>query len=67
MLTRAGQTNFPAANLVQYTNLTSTSITLTVTNDDGWSLGICAVQIVDRTGDFDSSGIPDWWELQHAL
>ncbi len=67
VLTRAGQTNFPAANLVQYTNLTSTSITLTVTNDDGWSLGICAVQIVDRTGDFDSSGIPDWWELQHAL
>ena len=60
-------TNYQNANFVLYTNLTSTNATITVTNLDGWSLGIHAVQIVNRTLDADISGIPDWWELQHAL
>lgn len=63
----AGQTNFPYANFVFYTNLTSANATLNVTNCEGWSLGICAVQIIDRTLDSDASGIPDWYEMRHAL
>ena len=63
----AGVTNFPYANFVIYTNLTSTNATLNVTNYEGWSLGICAVQIVDRNLDSDASGIPDWYEMRHAL
>lgn len=60
-------TNFQNANFVVYRNLASTNATVTVTNYDGWSLGVCAVQIVDRTLDADSSGIPDWWEMKYAL
>lgn len=60
-------TNFQNANFVVYRNLASTNATVTVTNYDGWSLGVCAVQIVDRTLDADSSGIPDWWEMEYAL
>ena len=64
---KAGFTNFPYANFVIYTNLTSASATLNVTNYDGWSLGICAVQIIDRNLDSDASGIPDWYEMRYAL
>ncbi|TAK95582.1 MAG: DUF1800 family protein, partial [Verrucomicrobia bacterium] len=60
-------TNFQNANFVVYTNLTATNATLTVTNMEGWAIGICAVQIIDRTLDADSSGIPDWWEMKYAL
>ncbi len=63
----AGITNFPYANFIIYTNLTSTNATLNVTNYEGWSLGICAVQIIDRTLDSDASGIPDWYEMKYAL
>ena len=63
----AGNTNFPYANLALYTNLTSTNLTINVTNYDGWALGICAVQIVDRNLDSDASGIPDWYEMKYAL
>ena len=64
---KAGVTNFPYANFVIYTNLTSTNATLNVTNYEGWSLGICAVQIIDRNLDGDASGIPDWYEMRYAL
>jgi uncharacterized protein (DUF1800 family) len=64
---KPGNTNFPYANFVLYTNLTSTSLTLNVLNYDGWSLGIHAAQIVDRNLDSDSSGMPDWYELKYAL
>ncbi|MBP9900080.1 MAG: DUF1800 family protein [Verrucomicrobia bacterium] len=60
-------TNFQSANFVQYTNLTSSNLTINVTNYDGWALGIHAVQIVDRNLDSDSSGIPDWYEMKYAL
>ena len=36
-------------------------------NLEGYSLGIHAVQIVDRTLDADFSGIPDWYEMKYAL
>src|SRR5262249_30507973 len=59
-----GNTNFPYANLALYTNLSSSSVTINVTNYDGWALGIHAVQIVDRALDSDASGIPDWYEMK---
>jgi uncharacterized protein (DUF1800 family) len=64
---KPGLTNFPYGNFVLYTNLTVTNVTLTVTNYDGWSLGIHAVQIIDRNLDSDASGIPDWYEMKYAL
>ncbi len=62
-----GNINFLYGNFVRYTNLTTTNVTVNVTNYDGWSLGIHAVQIVDRNLDSDSSGIPDWYEMKYAL
>jgi len=63
----AGTTNFQWGNFIRYTNVTGSNATLTLTNLDGWSVGIHAVQIVDATLDFDGSGLPDWWEMKHAL
>ena len=62
-----GKTNFPYGNFAWFTNLTSSTATINVTNYDGWSLGIHAVQIVDRNLDSDQSGIPDWYEMKYAL
>ncbi len=64
---KPGVSNYPYANFVLYTNLTSGTATLNVTNVDGWAVGIHAVQIIDRSLDFDASTIPDWWEMKHAL
>jgi uncharacterized protein (DUF1800 family) len=64
---RTGQTNFQRGNYVHYLNLTNATATVAVTNLNTWSLGICAVQIIDRTLDADASGIPDWYEMQYAL
>jgi uncharacterized protein (DUF1800 family) len=62
-----GSTNYQYGNLVRYTNLTSPTLTLTVTNHEGWSVGLHAVQIVDLDLDADTSSLPDWWEMKHAL
>ncbi len=62
---KSGQTNY--GNYVRYPNLTSSTATLSVTNLEGWSLGIHAIQIVDRNLDLDASGIPDWYEMKYAL
>lgn len=64
---KPGLTNFQRGNFVRYTNQSATSFTLTVTNLDGWAMGVHAIQIVDRNLDADASGIPDWYELQHKL
>ena len=64
---KPGPVDYPYGNFVLYTNLTASTATLNVTNVEGWSLGIHAVQIVDRSLNFDASTIPDWWELKHAL
>jgi uncharacterized protein (DUF1800 family) len=64
---KPGATDYSSGNYVQYANLTSGTATLTVTNVDGWAVGIHAIQIVDRNLDLDASGIPDWWEMKHAL
>jgi uncharacterized protein (DUF1800 family) len=62
-----GSTNFQYGNLVRYPNLTGSVATLTVTNIEGWSVGLHAVQIVDLDLDTDASGLPDWWEMKYAL
>ena len=64
---RPGLTNFQRGNFIRYTNQTASVATLTVTNLDGWSLGVHAVQIVDADLDSDASGIPDWFEMKYAL
>jgi hypothetical protein len=61
------QTNHPYGNYVHYPNVSGSTATVTLTNLEGWAVGIHAVQIVDRNLDQDLSGLPDWWELQHAL
>ncbi len=64
---KSAAANFPRGNFVRYTNLTSAVAKLSVTNYNTWSVGICAVQIIDRTLDADGSGIPDWYEIKYAL
>jgi uncharacterized protein (DUF1800 family) len=64
---KPGQTNYPYGNFVVYTNVTGNAATLTLTNVEGWAVGIHAIQIIDRNLDFDGSTIPDWWEMKHAL
>ncbi|MEO5913745.1 MAG: DUF1800 family protein [Luteolibacter sp.] len=58
---------FPIGNVVRYPNRTGSSFTINVTNIDGYSAGLHAIQIVDANLDADSSGIPDWYEMQYAL
>ena len=58
---------FPIGNVVRYPNRTGSSFTVSVTNINGYALGLHALQIVDATLDADSSGIPDWYEMQYGL
>ncbi|MBC8128546.1 MAG: DUF1800 domain-containing protein [Gloeobacteraceae cyanobacterium ES-bin-144] len=58
---------YPIGNMVRYSNLSGSSFTLTVKNEDGYSVGLHAIQIVNATLDSDGSGIPDWYEMQYAL
>src|SRR5215216_1131749 len=64
---KPGLTNYQRGNFIRFTNLTANATTVTLTNLDGWSVGIHAVQLIDLDLDFDSSGIPDWYEMKYAL
>ena len=64
---KPGLTNYQRASFVRYTNQTSSVAILSVTNLNGWALGIHAVQIVDTDLDFDASGIADWYEMKYKL
>jgi len=64
---KPGLTNYQKGNFVRYTNQTASAATLTLTNLDGWAVGIHAVQIIDLDLDADASGIPDWYEMKYAL
>lgn len=57
----------PIGNYVRYPDRTGSSFSLTVSNPNGYSAGLHAIQIVDATLDADASGIPDWYEMQYAL
>jgi uncharacterized protein (DUF1800 family) len=61
------KTPAPVGNYVRYTNRTSPTLTVNLTNIDGYNIGINAVQFIDANLDADSSGIPDWYEIQHGL
>jgi uncharacterized protein (DUF1800 family) len=54
-------------NVVRYANQTGAVVSVTVTNVENGSLGLHAVQVVDVNLDADASGIPDWYEMLHAL
>ncbi|MEO8615259.1 MAG: DUF1800 family protein [Luteolibacter sp.] len=58
---------YHVGNFARYPGRTGSSFTVNVTNVDGYSVGLHALQIVDATLDADSSGIPDWYEIQYAL
>ena len=58
---------FPIGNVVRYSNRTGSSFTVSVTNIDGYALGLHALQIIDSELDADSSGVPDWYEMQYGL
>ena len=58
---------FPVGNCVRYPYRTGSSLTLTVSNIDGYSVGLHGIQIVDAALDADASGIPDWYEMQYGL
>jgi len=64
---KPGLTNYQKGDFVRYTNRASPTATLTLTNIDGWAVGIHAVQIIDLDLDADASGIPDWYEMKYGL
>ncbi len=61
------KTPSPVGNYVRYMNRTGSTLTVNLTYIDGYDIGMNAVQIIDATLDADSSGIPDWYEVQHGL
>ncbi len=58
---------FRYGNLVRFASRSGSSFTLKVSTLTGYSVGIHALQIIDADLDADGSGIPDWWEMEHAL
>ena len=54
-------------NFVRYPDRTSNSFTFRVSNNQYSSVGLHGIQIVDADLDADTSGIPDWYEMQHGL
>ncbi len=58
---------YHVGNFVRYPSRSGSSFTVNVTNIDGYSVGLQGLQIVDATLDADSSGIPDWYEMQYGL
>ncbi len=67
MEVKGGYTNAQRGNFTRYANLAGPTATVTLTPEYSTSIGISAVQIVDRDLDADGSGIPDWYEMQHGL
>lgn len=57
----------PFGNVASYPNRTGSSLTIHARLVEGYWAGLHAIQIVDATLDADSSGIPDWYEMQYAL
>ncbi|MDA7891706.1 DUF1800 family protein [Akkermansiaceae bacterium] len=55
----------PRANVVRYQGLTGRSILFESFRTSDNSSGIAGIQIIDTSGDIDSDGLPDWWEILH--
>lgn len=56
-------------NVIRFTNVTGTTVNVKAYPDgETWeTVGIHAIQIVNRAIDSDSDGMPDWWEFRYAL
>jgi uncharacterized protein (DUF1800 family) len=55
----------PRANVVRYQGLTGRSVLFESFRTSDNSSGIAGIQIIDTSGDIDSDGLPDWWEILH--
>ena len=55
----------PLANVVHYEGLTGRSVSFESFRTSGNNSGIAGIQIINTSGDVDSDGLPDWWEILH--
>lgn len=55
----------PLANVVRYQGLTGRSVSLQCFRTSDNSVGISGFQIIDTSGDADTDGLPDWWEIRY--
>lgn len=62
-----GETEYPSGSYLRFRGQTARSFSLNLDGPEWWAVGIHAIQIVDADRDDDLSGIPDWFEHQHAL
>ena len=53
----------PLANVVRYEGLTGRSVSFESFRTSGNNSGIAGIQIINTSGDADSDGLPDWWEI----
>ena len=53
----------PLANVVHYEGLTGRSVSFESFRTSGNNSGIAGIQIINTSGDIDSDGLPDWWEI----
>jgi hypothetical protein len=53
----------PLANVVHYEGLTGRSVSFESFRTSGNNSGIAGIQIINTSGDVDSDGLPDWWEI----
>ncbi|NJM38776.1 MAG: hypothetical protein HC845_13405 [Akkermansiaceae bacterium] len=61
------KTPSPVGNYVRYTNRTGSALTINLNYIDGYDIGMHAIQLIDANLDSDTSGIPDWYEMQYGL
>ena len=55
----------PRANVVRYQGLTGRSFLFESFRTSDTPSGIAGIQIIDTSGDVDTDGLPDWWEILH--
>lgn len=55
----------PLANVVRYEGLTERTVLFESFRTSGNQSGIAGIQIINTSGDADSDGLPDWWEILH--
>ncbi len=53
----------PLGNVVRYEGLTGRTVSFESFRTSGGYSGIAGIQIINTSGDADSDGLPDWWEV----
>ena len=53
----------PLANVVRYEGLTGRTVSFESFRTSGNHSGIAGIQVINTSGDADSDGLPDWWEI----